>query len=264
MTLYVPVITPFDATGAVDLGCLRSLAAGLLRDGADGLVALGTTAEPHALSPAERAAILDVLSSLGAPLVVCTADPAELTTATAALCLVPPFVRAGEDAAVAHFERLAGSLPVPVIVYHVPHRTGQPLSLDALLRIAAIPNVQAFKYAAGLDDTAVRLLASGATVYAGEDVLLAPMLTLGAAGAILASAHVATGAYAALTRGDLSGAQRLALLSAALFAAPNPSVIKAVLHAQGRIPTPDVRAPLLPASGDEALALLAPEVLAAV
>ena len=36
-------------------------------------------------------------------------------------------------------------------------------------------------------------------------------------------------------------------LSAALFAAPNPTVIKGVLHAEGRIPTADVRLPLLPA-----------------
>ncbi|MDQ1644005.1 MAG: 4-hydroxy-tetrahydrodipicolinate synthase, partial [Cryptosporangiaceae bacterium] len=39
----------------------------------------------------------------------------------------------------------------------------------------------------------------------------------------------------------------LATLSSALFAEPNPAVIKAVLHAQGRIPTPAVRLPLLAA-----------------
>lgn len=41
---------------------------------------------------------------------------------------------------------------------------------------------------------------------------------------------------------------RLADLSAALFAEPNPAVIKAVLHDQGRIATPAVRLPHLPAS----------------
>ena len=42
----------------------------------------------------------------------------------------------------------------------------------------------------------------------------------------------------------------MAGLSAALFAEPNPVVIKAVLHAQGQIPSPAVRLPLLPASPD--------------
>jgi len=44
---------------------------------------------------------------------------------------------------------------------------------------------------------------------------------------------------------------------AACFAEPNPAVFKGVLHAQGRIPTPDVRLPLVNASSgavDRALA----------
>ena len=41
---------------------------------------------------------------------------------------------------------------------------------------------------------------------------------------------------------------RLTRLSSALFAEPNPTVIKGVLYAQGRIPTPAVRLPLLPAA----------------
>jgi 4-hydroxy-tetrahydrodipicolinate synthase len=36
----------------------------------------------------------------------------------------------------------------------------------------------------------------------------------------------------------------------ALFAEPNPAVFKGVLHAHGRIPTADVRLPLLNASPD--------------
>ena len=47
-------------------------------------------------------------------------------------------------------------------------------------------------------------------------------------------------------RADDLGA-RLAALSRALFAAPNPSVLKAVLHAHGRIASPMVRLPILPA-----------------
>ena len=46
----------------------------------------------------------------------------------------------------------------------------------------------------------------------------------------------------------------------ACFAEPNPAVFKGVLHAQGRIPTPDVRMPLTNASAaavDAALAAIA-------
>jgi len=49
---------------------------------------------------------------------------------------------------------------------------------------------------------------------------------------------------------------RLVPLSAALFAEPNPVVIKGVLHAQGEIPSPAVRLPLLPARHDTVHAVL--------
>ena len=45
-----------------------------------------------------------------------------------------------------------------------------------------------------------------------------------------------------------------------LFAEPNPAVIKAVLHAPGRIPTPDLRLPMTaasPAAVEAAMAALA-------
>ncbi len=75
-------------------------------------------------------------------------------------------------------------------------------------------------------------------------------------GGILASAHLATDRFAELAAawraGDVARARplghALARLSAAAFAEPNPVVLKGVLYAQGRIPTPDVRLPLLPAS----------------
>jgi len=161
---------------------------------------------------------------------------------------------------IAHLRALAAQSPVPLVVYHVPHRTAQPLTAAALHRLAATPNITGIKLAPGvIDPPVVEFLAAPPddfTVLAGDDVLLAPLLAMGAHGGILASAHVETAAYAALITawqaGDLSLARplghRLAVLSAALFAEPNPAVIKAVLHAEGRIPSPGVRLPLLPAS----------------
>ncbi|WP_425584092.1 dihydrodipicolinate synthase family protein [Streptomyces roseoviridis] len=99
---------------------------------------------------------------------------------------------------------------------------------------------------------------------AGDDAFVSPLLALGASGGILASAHLATDRFAALAdawrAGDTSRARalghRLARLSTRLFAEPNPAVVKGVLHARGRIPTPDVRLPLLPASEEAVAAAL--------
>jgi len=268
--LYVPMVTPFDAAGAVALDALAALAREVLDGGAAGLVALGTTGEPAALSPAERAAVLDVLGGAcherGAGLLAGANDRDALRSlagrpaVTGALTLVPPFLRPGEDGVVAHLAALAAASPVPMLVYHVPHRTGQPLSAAALRRLAALPAVAGVKYAAGgIDAATVDLMADlppGFAVLGGDDTFVAPLLALGAHGAILASAHVATAEYAGLVAawraGDVHRARplghRLARLSSALFAEPNPTVIKGLLYAQGRIPTPAVRLPLLPAS----------------
>jgi 4-hydroxy-tetrahydrodipicolinate synthase len=261
--IFVPLITPFAADGAVALDVLERLAHEVLADGATGLVALGTTGEPSSLTAAEQDAVVGVIGRVsrerGAPLLVgARTDLADRPEVTAALALVPPFVRPGEDGVVAHFAALAGRKPV--VIYHVPYRTGQDLSVAAIRRLAGLPGVVGMKYATGaVDAGTVELLAGlpdGFALLGGDDAVIWPLLALGAHGGILASAHLETRSFADLAQayrdGDAGRGRylggRLAALSRGLFAAPNPTVIKAVLHEQGRIPTPSVRLPLLPAA----------------
>ncbi|MGI5148889.1 dihydrodipicolinate synthase family protein [Plantactinospora sp. CA-294935] len=266
--VYVPLITPFDATGAVALGALEALTHQVLAAGAAGVVALGTTAEPASLNVRERQAVVDVVARVcrerSAPLIV-GANAVEAVAAlpgraevVAALSVVPPFLRPGEAGVIAHFAALAAASPVPLVVYHVPYRTGQHLSTGAIRRLAALPGVAGIKYSVGgIDSGTVELLAElppDFAVLGGDDALISPLLALGAHGGILASAHVGTAAFVELAEAWRSGGtararalgHRLGTLSTALFAEPNPTVIKAVLHAQGRIPTPSVRLPLVP------------------
>lgn len=285
--LFVPLITPFGADGELAQDVLEKLAHTVLDDGATGIVALGTTAESATLTPAERRTVLDVCARVsrerGTPLIAGAGsnDTAasgwalrELTAwpeIEAVLTIVPYFTRPSEDGVVAHFTQLASVSPLPLIVYNVPYRTGRSIGPDTLRRLAALPEIIGLKHAVGgIDADTVEFMADppeGLAVLAGDDVFASPLLALGAAGAILASAHLETRLYADLVNawraGDGIGGRalghRTAPLSAALFAEPNPSVIKAVLHAQGRIPTPVVRMPLLtanPASTNAALARL--------
>jgi 4-hydroxy-tetrahydrodipicolinate synthase len=142
------------------------------------------------------------------------------------------------------------------------------LSVRTLLQLAAVPGIVGVKHAVGAVDQDTVLLMAGRpgdfAVLAGDDVFASPLLALGAAGGILASAHLRTAEFGALIAAWHSGqleqarelGHRLAPLSAALFAEPNPVVIKGVLHAQGRIPSPAVRLPLLPAGRDTVSAAL--------
>ncbi|GAB3889542.1 hypothetical protein GCM10027612_32080 [Microbispora bryophytorum subsp. camponoti] len=173
---------------------------------------------------------------------------------------VPAFVRPSEAGVLAHFTALAEQTPVPLVVYNIPYRTGQSVGAATLRRLGELPMVAGVKHAVGgVDLDTVALLADppeGFAVLAGDDPFLSALLALGASGGILASAHLRTGEFAELFRawraGEVEHARalghRLSLMSAAMFAEPNPTVLKGVLHAQGRIPTADVRLPLVPAS----------------
>ncbi|GAB3419281.1 4-hydroxy-tetrahydrodipicolinate synthase family protein [Flindersiella endophytica] len=280
--LFVPLVTPFTAADELAADALEALAHAVLDDGAAGIVALGTTGEPATLTAAERRRVVDICAEAcverGAQLIVgagsnSTAGSIDQLAgldrrAAAALTVVPYYTRPSEAGVVEHFRRLAAASPVPLLVYNVPHRTGTSLSAGTLTRLAELPNVAGFKHAAGgIDDATIGFMSSlpaGVSVLCGDDLYTGPLLALGASGAILACANVATRAYAELVNawraGSLDEARqlgnRLVPLARALFAEPNPVVIKAVLATQGRIPSARVRLPLLEASPEATKAAL--------
>lgn len=282
--VYVPLVTPLRADGELASEALEGLAHAVLDDGAAGLVALGTTGEPATLTAVERRRVLDIgarvcrernatlIAGAGSNDTQASAQALRELAAwpdvSAALVVVPYYTRPSEAGVVAHFTRLAAASPVPLIIYNIPYRTGQTVGWRALRRLAELPGIAGIKHAVGgIDEDTIQLmtdLPDGFAVLGGDDAFASPLLALGAAGAILASAHVCTGSFAEMVRAWRDGesararalGHQLAALSAALFAEPNPVVIKAVLHAQGRIPSPAVRLPLLPASPDAAAAAL--------
>lgn len=228
--ILVPQITPFAADGSLALGALEDLVHHVLDEGAAGIVALGTTAETATLDAAERRQVIDVCAKVcqerDALLLVgaggnntraSQAALAELPDIAGALVPVPSYSRPGERGVVEHFRQLAKDSPVPLVVYHIPYRTAQPLSSAALLEIAALPGVRGMKLATGaVDQQAVDLLGNcppDFAVLAGDDVYLSPLLAMGARGGIIATANLAprrfADLYAAWQQGDLAKARSL-------------------------------------------------------
>ena len=276
--LYVPLITPFTEEGDLAPDVLEKLAHAVIDDGAAGLVALGTTGESPTLTTAERRTVIDICAGVcrerGATLIAGAGSNDTASTAralqdlaawpevSAALTVVPYYTRPSQDGIIAHFTRVAADSPVPVLVYNIPYRTGTSLSRETLRELATVPGIAGVKHAVGgIDHDTVLLMADlpeDFAVLAGDDVFASPLLALGAAGAILASAHLCTREFADFVAAWRAGeaargrelGNRLAALCAALFAEPNPCVIKGVLYALGKIPSPAVRLPLLPAGDD--------------
>jgi 4-hydroxy-tetrahydrodipicolinate synthase len=274
--LLVPVITPFDEAGRIDEEALERHADEILAASAAGIVAAATTAEATALDDDERATVIAICARVcagrEAVLIVGAGTYntretiarhealADVPGVRASLAVVPYYVRPSEAAIVAHFQAVAARSPVPLIIYNIPYRTGRGLGSSALLELATTENIVGVKQAVGgIDADTLQLLASAPptfSVLSGDDAFLFPLVLIGGAGAIAASANVATHLYAAMTEASLTGelgdgrrrAEALLPLTLALFAEPSPAVIKGVLHAQGKIPTPHVRMPLAGAS----------------
>jgi 4-hydroxy-tetrahydrodipicolinate synthase len=283
--VYLPIITPFASDGSVALDAVERLAYEFLDAGGAGLVPLGTTGESPMLEADEKRAITDVCSR------ICTERDAHLIVGagtnstshtvhavealdgvkglTAALAVVPYYVRPSQAGIVAHFREVARHSPAPLVLYNIPARTGRMLEPAGLLELANTDNIVGVKQAVGgIDEGTLRVLAEAPSSFAllgGDDPFLFPQVLLGGTGAICASAHVCTERFIAMIDCGLAGkvdegrAHHEAVLPVvqACFAEPNPAVFKGVLHAQGKIPTPDVRLPLTNASEAAVSAALA-------
>jgi 4-hydroxy-tetrahydrodipicolinate synthase len=284
--LWVPVITPFTRHGDVDDRALSRLADRLLTEGADGIVALGTTGEPATLTAAEQHAVVETCAAVchehHRPLIVgCGGNSTRATvaslhawagaapTAAAFLVVVPYYTRPSEAGIVEHFKVVARESPLPLVVYNIPYRTGRGLGAASLVELASVANIAGVKQAVGaLDSDTLELLArrpEGFSILAGDDAYIAPLILMGGSGAIAAAAHVCTRQFVRMIAAALDGrvdearliAHTLLPVVEAGFAEPNPAVWKAAMHALGEIDSPTLRMPMTPASDRARSALLA-------
>jgi len=270
--VWVPLITPFDPAGAVDLDAIERLCHEYLDAGVAGIVALGTTGEPSALDADEKRSVLETITRTCAArdarvivgtgtndtrtTIAATLAAAELPAVVGVLVVVPYYVRPSEAGIVAHFKAVADASPVPLVLYNIPVRTGRVVGPAAMLDLARTPNIAGVKQAVGaLDTDTLEILAGapeGFAVLGGDDAFHFPIVCMGGHGAICASAHLCTERWVAMIECGLAGktedgrvhAEALLPVVNAGFAEPNPAVFKGALHAQGRIASADVRLPL--------------------
>lgn len=265
--LWVALLTPFRDQ-QVDHAALARLVKRLDHDGVDGLVVCGSTGEAASLGVQERHAVLRTVAQAAPdlPLIVglsaeslhearhwAHAVRQEHPQVRALLVPAPSYVRPSQAGLLAWFDAVATAAERPIVVYDIPYRTGTPIELETLLRLAQDPRFVGIKDCGGNANKTQQLIHDGhLAVMAGEDLQAFASLALGAAGAILACAHVATPHWVRLVqhlrRGELAAARvlwpRLRPLAEALMAEPNPAVIKAVLAAHEGFLLPDTRLPL--------------------
>lgn len=252
------LVTPFCSDGTLDEPALRRLVAAQREARMDALVLLGTTGEPCALSMDERTRVIEIgLEEAGdMPVIVGTgandtrhaieyAHQAKALGAAGQLCVTPYYNKATQRGLIRHYTAILEESALPMILYHVPTRTGMGISVETAARLSEHPLVAGLKDAGGdLSYTADVLHAarSALPLYCGNDDLIAPMMAAGAVGAISVVANVLPLQAAAITRAALSGCtaqaaaaqQALLPLIRALFAQVSPIPVKAALSMLGQ------------------------------
>ena len=265
--IWLPLVTPFR-DGELDEASLRRLIRHYAAEPVDGLSLAATTGEGLTLDEAETGRLVSVtadeLGRLGRrmPLYLglSGADTRKGLTAldrTARLPVdgyliaCPYYTRPSQEGLYRHFSALAERTERPILVYNIPYRTGVNMSNETLLRLAERPNIVGVKDCSADPVQSFDLMRArppGFAVLTGEDAMFYGALTQGAEGGILASAHVAPRAFAAIRARDLDSAlagwRRLADLPRLLFAEPSPAPIKYWLWRCGLIDSPEVRLPM--------------------
>lgn len=271
-----PLMTPFTSEGSVDHASLTNLVNWQLASGSHGISIGGSTGEPSAQTVAERIdAIRTVAEAIGdrVPFLPGTGtakldETLELTAAArdagadAALIITPYYARPTQEALYRWYKTVADEFPdLPIVAYNVPSRTAVDIAPETVARL--FRDVDNF---VGIKETTkdfehfsrvLHLCGKELLVWSGIELLCLPLLALGGAGFVSATANIAPAAVAemfeAWEAGNFDRARELHYglhpLVDLLFVETNPAPGKWVLAQQGLIASPHVRAPLIEPTG---------------
>jgi 4-hydroxy-tetrahydrodipicolinate synthase len=264
-----PVITPFDSEGNIDFETMKKLINWQIESGSHGISVTGTSGEPSSLTLEERKKVIETAKNTingRVPFVPATgstnhAETLELTKfaqeigADAAMVIVPYYNRPSQHALYKHFKAIADAVDIPIIIYNIPGRTAVNLEVRTLARLVEdCPNIIGAKESNKDFEHVNRVLlycGRDFLLFSGIELLCYPMLAIGGAGSISATANVVPEKVAqmhnAWFEGDVKRAQELHFelmeLNDVLFIETNPGPVKAALGMMGKI-TPKLRLPL--------------------
>lgn len=255
----VAIVTPFR-NGKVDEQALRKLIEEQIAAGTDGIVPCGTTGESTTLSHEEHDRVIEITIDAvrkRVPVIAgtgsnSTAEALRLTRhaweagADGALLVCPYYNRPTQEGLYQHYRTIAEEVPIPIIIYNIPGRTGTNLLPETLARLAKIKNIVGVKEASGslkqMSDV-IQLCGSDFDVLSGDDIFTLPLLAIGGRGVISVISNLVPADMAKMVdvfaAGDLEQARalhyRIAPLIDVLFIETNPIPVKAALAMMGKI-----------------------------
>jgi 4-hydroxy-tetrahydrodipicolinate synthase len=199
-SVLTAMVTPFDRRGRVDEEAAVRLMNHLLDHGSDGLVICGTTGEASTLDDDEhlgmirlavqevgdRASIVAGVGSNDTRHAIKLTELASEIGPTALLSVNPYYNRPSRRGLIRHYQEVAKSTDLPILLYNIPQRTGSDMPNDLLAELAQIDNIVGVKQANA--DNLAKI--DGLKIYAGNDDLFAKVLDMGEPGGILVASHL--------------------------------------------------------------------------
>jgi 4-hydroxy-tetrahydrodipicolinate synthase len=268
----VALVTPMREDGSLDREALQRLVDFHIEQGTDAIVAVGTTGESPTLDMEEHCEVirlcvdyadgrLPVIAGTGAN---ATSEAIELTRfaeqtgADASLLVTPYYNKPTQEGLYRHYRAVAEAVPMPLILYNVPGRTGCDMLPETVERLAEIPNIVGIKEATGSLERAREILkrcGERLDLYSGDDETALDFLLLGGKGVITVTGNVAPRLMhemcaAALAKYESRARalnERLLPLHKSLFVESNPIPVKWALKEMGLM-AGGIRLPLTPLS----------------
>jgi 4-hydroxy-tetrahydrodipicolinate synthase len=269
--LGIALITPFNQDGSVDYDSLKRLIEYQIKNGADFLCVLATTAETPTLSTDEKHQIKDlivetvkgripILMGCGGNNTAAVVE--ELKTGDfqgidGVLSVCPYYNKPSQEGLFQHFKTISEATKLPVVLYNVPGRTGVNMTAETTVRLArTCSNIVAVKEASGnveQVDEIIKNKPSGFDVLSGDDGLTFPMIAVGAVGVVSVIGNALPKEFSKMVRlalkGEYEGARgihhKFTELFSLLFVDGNPAGVKAMLNQMGMIDNV-LRLPLVP------------------
>jgi 4-hydroxy-tetrahydrodipicolinate synthase len=279
--VYTALITPFR-DGSIDYNALESIISQQIENGVDGVVPMGTTGESPTVSFDEHKELIrrvvklvsgrvKVIAGTGANSTkeaIWLSREAEEAGVDGVLQVNPYYNKPTQRGLIAHFESVAKSIGIPVVLYNIPGRTGVnflPAGVRELLN--RVDNVVAMKEASGDIQQMMELYelcGDRLTLLSGDDNILLPFLSIGGKGVISVLSNLLPAdvrkVVTLFNEGNIIEARklfyRLLPLCRAMFLETNPIPIKAAME-MAVYCTSELRLPMMPISDENRIKLRA-------
>ncbi|MBI4874833.1 MAG: 4-hydroxy-tetrahydrodipicolinate synthase [Acidobacteria bacterium] len=264
------LVTPFRNDGSLDELRMRELVRRQIAAGINFLVPCGTTGESPTLSKPEHLRVVEitleeaqgvvpVLAGAGGyntREVIELAQELEALGVNGILSVTPYYNRPTQEGLFQHYQAIASSIGLPIVVYSVQGRTGVNVEPPTLKRLAAIGNIVGVKEASGNIGQMAAILhhvPEKFLVLSGDDAITIPLMALGGQGIISVVSNEIpaemTQLAQACLRGEFAAARAIQKkylpLMEVNFVESNPIPVKAALAEMGLL-EPVWRLPLVP------------------